>query len=219
LIGRLAGVVLHKLPPEVLLDVGGVGYELEVPMSTFYELPDIGQSSVLLVHMVVREDAQLLYGFASQRERQLFRLLLKVNGVGAKVALAILSTMSADDFIATVEREDITALIRIPGVGKKTAERLVIELRDKIKGLETTLGSIDLATDSSDNDSQTSASTEPLASEPGDSRLQAIDALVALGYKPAESSRMVDKALGTKRSSDLAVEDIIRTTLRSTVTS
>ncbi len=219
MIGRLAGVVLHKLPPEVLLDVGGVGYELEVPMSTFYELPDIGQSSVLLVHMVVREDAQLLYGFASQRERQLFRLLLKVNGVGAKVALAILSTMSADDFIATVEREDITALIRIPGVGKKTAERLVIELRDKIKGLETTLGSIDLATDSSDNDSQTSASTEPLASEPGDSRLQAIDALVALGYKPAESSRMVDKALGTKRSSDLAVEDIIRTTLRSTVTS
>ena len=199
--------------------MGGVGYELEVPMSTFYELPDIGQSSVLLVHMVVREDAQLLYGFASQRERQLFRLLLKVNGVGAKVALAILSTMSADDFIATVEREDITALIRIPGVGKKTAERLVIELRDKIKGLETTLGSIDLAADSGDVDSQANAASKPMAAEPGDARLQAIDALVALGYKPAESTRMVDKAIGTKRSSDLVVEDIIRTTLRSTVTS
>jgi len=188
-------------------------------MSTFYELPDIGQSSVLLVHMLVREDAQLLYGFASQRERQLFRLLLKVNGVGAKVALAILSTMSADDFIATVEREDITALIRIPGVGKKTAERLVIELRDKIKGIETTLGSIDPITDGSDIDSPAGAASEPLTKETGDSRLQAIDALVALGYKPAESTRMVDKAMGTKHSSDLAVEDIIRMTLRSTVTS
>ena len=219
MIGRLAGVVLHKLPPEVLLDVGGVGYELEVPMSTFYELPDIGQSSVLLVHMLVREDAQLLYGFASQRERQLFRLLLKVNGVGAKVALAILSTMSADDFIVTVEREDIAALIRIPGVGKKTAERLVIELRDKIKSIETTMCTIDPASDNGSTGTEDTTTSKTKAAEPGDSRLQAIDALVALGYKPAESTRMVDKAIGTTRSADLAVEDIIRTTLRSTVTS
>ncbi|HIJ48241.1 MAG TPA: Holliday junction branch migration protein RuvA, partial [Gammaproteobacteria bacterium] len=133
MIGRLSGVLVERKPPELLVDVGGVGYELEASMSTFYQLPTVGESVVLFTHMVVREDAQLLYGFATESERRMFRALIRVRGVGAKLALAILSGMSAEDFVRSVQDENITALVRLPGVGKKTAERLVLEMKDRLK--------------------------------------------------------------------------------------
>ncbi|MFK7854021.1 MAG: Holliday junction branch migration protein RuvA, partial [Granulosicoccus sp.] len=131
MIGMLKGVLLEKNPPSLLLEVAGVGYELDAPMSTFYALPELLSPVSLFTHLLVREDAQLLYGFASRTERALFRALLKVNGVGAKVALAILSGMSTDEFLACVSSKDVSALVRIPGIGKKTAERLLVELQDK----------------------------------------------------------------------------------------
>jgi len=195
MIGRLTGSLLEKNPPTLLLDVHGVGYEVDAPMSTFYALPALGETVSLLVHMVVREDAQLLYGFATRTERVLFRALLKVNGVGAKVALSILSGMSADEFIACVATKDITALVRVPGIGKKTAERLLIELQDKFDAL--------------------SVGAAPSGSLPlvdvQSARTQAEEALAALGYKPAEATRLLDKSAGD----DQTVEQMIRAALRS----
>ena len=138
MIGRLSGVLLEKNPPSLLIDVQGVGYELDAPMSTFYALPETGDAIALFTHLLVREDAQLLYGFASRHERTLFRSLLKVNGVGAKVALAILSGMSNDEFVNCVANKDVAALVRVPGIGKKTAERLLVELQDKVSGFGVT---------------------------------------------------------------------------------
>jgi len=135
-IGRLTGELVEKSPPELLIDVSGVGYELEASMNTFYKLPDVGTFVTLYTHFVVREDAQLLYGFADKNERTLFRTLIKVNGVGPKLALTILSGISVQEFIRTVQHEDSTALVRLPGVGKKTAERLIIEMKDKLDRLE-----------------------------------------------------------------------------------
>jgi holliday junction DNA helicase RuvA len=132
MIGRLSGVLLEKNPPQVLVDVNGVGYEVEVPMSTFYNLPDIGTKVTLLTQFVVREDAQLLYGFFSTREREAFRQLVKVSGIGAKSALGILSGLSVDDLAHAIAAQDAALLVRIPGIGKKTAERLLLELRDKL---------------------------------------------------------------------------------------
>ena len=222
MIGRLAGTLIEKMPPQILLDVAGVGYELEVPMSTFYELPQAGEQVVLMVHMVVREDAQLLYGFASRQERALFRLLLKVNGVGAKVALAILSTMNVIDFTLAVDREDIATLVRIPGIGKKTAERLVVEMRDKLAALPAELvapegptavaGGVAGATAVNDDGEE-----NVVALVTGSPRSQAIDALVALGYKPAEASKMVDSAVPRAKAGEFTVEDIIRAALQSSV--
>ena len=134
MIGRLRGIILEKQPPEILLEVSGVGYELQLPMTCFYELPSLGEEVILYTHFVVREDAQLLYGFNNRRERSLFRELLKANGVGPKLALAILSGMSANQVVSAIEREDISSLIKLPGVGKKTAERLVVEMKDRLKG-------------------------------------------------------------------------------------
>lgn len=131
MIGRLNGILLEKTPPLVLIDCNGVGYECEVPMSTFYNLPAVGEKVMLLTHFVVREDAQLLYGFGSQQERATFRQLLKINGIGAKSALAILSGLSIDDLVQAVAAQDTAMLTRVPGVGKKTAERLLLELKDK----------------------------------------------------------------------------------------
>lgn len=211
MIGRIAGTVLRKAPPEILIDVAGVGYELDVPLSTFYELPAVGEKTVLLVHMVVREDAQLLYGFVSEIERQLFRVLLKVNGVGAKVALAILSSMNSREFMLTIERKDVASLIRIPGVGKKTAERLIVELQDKLKP-GGALSAI--ATDQPGSaDAESNATCAPALQ---DNRSQAIDALVALGYKPTESTRLVDSAV-SQVTSQSTIETIIRAALKSTV--
>jgi len=196
MIGRLSGTLLEKAPPSLLLDVGGVGYELEAPMSTFYALPATGEALALHVHLVVREDAQLLYGFATLSERTLFRALLKVSGVGAKVALSILSGMSVEGFIACVAGDDVSALVRVPGIGKKTAERLIVEMRDRAAAM--------------------GAGTLPGLSPamPGEAgggiRTQAGEALESLGYKGAEAKRLLDKAEAPGQS----VEALIRAALR-----
>ncbi len=173
MIGYLSGILLNKQPPFLLLDVGGVGYELEAPMTTFYDLPENGQPVSLFVHLVVREDAQLLFGFADQPQRELFRRLLRVNGVGPRVALAILSTLSAAQFITCIHREDVAALTRVPGIGTKTAQRMILDLRDRID----TLGAPD------DN----ATAGQSAAGEVQD----AIRALLALGYKIADANRAV----------------------------
>jgi len=200
MIGRLSGVIRQKNPPGLLIDVGGVGYEVDVPMSTFYVLPAVNENTTLHAHMIVREDAQLLFGFATLGERSLFRSLLKVNGVGARVALAILSGMNTEEFSLCIQHKDAGALTRIPGIGKKTAERLVVEMSDKIPD--------DLLAPSAESPA-TDASTPTLPGV-GSVRSQALSALVALGYKPAEASRLIDHSEGEPET----VEDIIRSALK-----
>ena len=175
MIGLLRGRILSRQPPSLLLEVNGVGYELEAPMSTFYDLPTGNDPVTLYTHLMVRDDAHTLFGFVRERDRALFRMLLRVNGVGGKMALAILSGMTADEFAQHVQAGDVAALTRLPGVGKKTAERLIIEMRGRLERLE---GSALLAG---------SSAASPAASADG----EAVDALVALGYKPAEAGRMV----------------------------
>ena len=145
MIAWLKGQLLEKQPPSILLNVNGVGYELEAPMSTFYELPEVGQEVILFVHMVVREDAQLLFAFANKQQRELFRSLIRVNGVGPKVALAILSTLTAQELLSCMINEDVTQLCKVPGIGKKTAQRLVVEMKDR---LEKEFGDVDFDTTS-----------------------------------------------------------------------
>ena len=137
MIGRLRGTLIEKMSPEILIECHGVGYEVTMPMTSIYALPELNQQATLYTHFVVREDAQLLYGFANKVERKLFRLLIKVNGVGPKLALAILSGMSADQFVSCVVHDDLSTIVKIPGVGKKTAERLLIEMRDRLKDWQT----------------------------------------------------------------------------------
>ncbi|PKO25116.1 MAG: Holliday junction branch migration protein RuvA [Betaproteobacteria bacterium HGW-Betaproteobacteria-8] len=189
MIGRLNGVLLEKTPPLVLIDVNGVGYECEVPMSTFYNLPAIGEKVVLLTQFIVREDAQLLYGFGSDRERLTFRQLLKVNGVGAKSALSILSGLSVDELVQAVALQDAALLTRVPGVGKKTAERLLLELKDKfsIDGMSIAQGG-------------------QAKSASGD----VLNALLALGYNEREALAAV-KLL----PADVTVSDGIKQALKS----
>ena len=195
MIGRLQGVLLRKEPPALMLDVSGEGYELEAPMTTFYELPAVGESVTLYTHLVVREDAHLLYGFVREAQRRLFRELRKVNGVGPRVALAVLSGLSDEEFCRCVAEEDIARLTKVPGIGRKTAERLVIEMRDKLP-----------------KDIPLPASTVTAAgpAAPGDPVSEAVSALVALGYKPNEASRAVRSA-STK---GLSAEEIIRQALK-----
>ncbi len=196
MIGRLSGILLHKEPPSLLLDVGGVGYEIDAPMSAFYELPATGQSVTLYTHLVVRDDAHLLYGFVRDSQRQLFRQLLKVNGVGPRVALAILSGLTDQEFTQCVMREDIARLIKVPGIGRKTAERLIIDMRDKVDpGLL-----------------QSGGATRPamLAADPVQ---EAISALLALGYKPPEASRAVQNI----PPEGLSSEELIRQALKGMV--
>lgn len=202
MIGRLRGDILEKQPPLVLLEVNGVGYEVHMPMTCFYELPEIGQQTVLFTHFVVREDAQLLYGFNDKQERALFRELIKVNGIGPKLALAILSGMSAQQFVRAVEQGEIAALIKLPGVGKKTAERLVVEMKDRFKGLNGDLFNAPSLVTLPDNSAPSST---------GDAEGEAVSALVALGYKPQEASRMVSKV--NKPGADC--ESLIRDALRA----
>jgi len=200
MIGRLQGILLAKQPPQLLVDVNGVGYEVDAPMSTFYQLPNTGETVVLHTHLVVREDAQLLYGFYSESERQLFRSLIKINGVGPKLALTILSGISFEEFTRCVMDDDAKALTALPGVGKKTAERLIIELRDKIgKELDAVLPTIAGAAASS------SYKSDPVS--------DAVSALVSLGYKAQEASRMVRGI----ESEGLSTEDIIRESLQGLV--
>jgi len=199
MIGRLRGELIYKQPPFLMVDVGGVGYELEAPMSTFYDLPLKGEVT-LFTHLAVREDAHVLYGFGSDAERTLFRTLLKVSGVGAKMALAILSGMSADEFALCIQRDDAAALVRLPGIGKKTAERLIVEMRDRLDRLQP--GSVPAP---SPVLSALGGVETPLA--------DAIGALIALGYKPNDASRMVRSV----ESEGLSSEEIIRLALRAVV--
>lgn len=183
MIGRLRGSLLEKQAPEVLLEVSGVGYELQLPLSCFCELPEVGTEVILYTHFVVREDAQLLYGFITKQERALFRLLIKTNGVGPKLALTILSGMSASEFVTCVERDDVVTLVKLPGVGKKTAERLLVEMRDKLKALlEASVGS------EREFVLQTNYAPEPVANTAEE---DAISALLSLGYKPAQATKAV----------------------------
>ncbi|MDH4133510.1 MAG: Holliday junction branch migration protein RuvA [Gammaproteobacteria bacterium] len=194
MIGRLTGSLARKEPPALLLDVNGVGYELEAPMSTFYDLPAVGEKVTLYTHLVVREDAHLLYGFSRESQRQLFRSLLKVNGVGPRVALAVLSGLSEQELILCLAHEDIARLTKVPGIGRKTAERLVMELRDKVDLTATPAG----------------AAARPV-NVPADPAQEAVSALVALGYKPVEANRVV----GGISSAGLTSEEIIRQSLKS----
>ncbi|MBE9398423.1 Holliday junction branch migration protein RuvA [Pontibacterium sp. N1Y112] len=210
MIGRLRGELLEKHPPQLLIDVNGVGYEVEASMNTFYRLPELGRQVTLFTHFVVREDAQLLYGFADREERLLFRTLIKVNGVGPKLALTILSGISANDFVRSVHDQDTAALVRLPGVGKKTAERLIVEMKDKLKDLQVAdFGEFQL---SGGGDPDVAVSMPAT-----DHRAEAESALVALGYKPVQATKAIaqaEKALGAGGSS----EDLIRQSLKSMVT-
>jgi Holliday junction DNA helicase RuvA len=191
MIGRLSGILLEKTPPLILVDINGVGYEVEVPMSTFYGLPATGAHVALLIHMTVREDAHLLYGFATERERATFRQLLKVNGIGAKSALGILSGMSVDDLAQAIALQEVALLVKIPGIGKKTAERLLLELKDK-------LGSV------------TGGTSALLSGQPKSSGNDVLNALLALGYNEREALAAI-KTLAT----DLTVAEGIRHALKS----
>lgn len=197
MIGRLSGQLIQKQPPELLIDVNGVGYEVSAPMSTFYSLPELGQKVILHTHMVVREDAQLLYGFISESERGLFRILIKINGVGPKLALTILSGITSEDFIRCIHDNDAAALVRLPGIGKKTAERLIVELRDRL-GDES---------QSEATSSMPGLMQSPVVSSPIS---DAVSALIALGYKGNDASRMV-RNINTE---GLTTEDIIRQSLQ-----
>ena len=196
MIGRLRGIIIEKQPPELVLDVHGVGYDLSAPMSTFFNLPAVNEEVMLFTHMVVREDAQLLYAFATERERLLFRSLLKVNGVGAKLALTILSGSDVDTFARSVQEGDTASLTRLPGVGKKTAERLIVEMRDRLKEVSSAMG-ID-----------TIVSDMPMTT--AGAKSEAVEALVALGYKPNEA----DKMLRSFDSEGMTTEQIIRQALQ-----
>ncbi|HEX6549884.1 MAG TPA: Holliday junction branch migration protein RuvA [Gammaproteobacteria bacterium] len=191
MIGFLRGKLVRKQPPLLVLDVHGVGYEVEAPMSTFYDLPDAGADIMLHTHLIVREDAHILFGFPTETERRLFRSLIRVNGVGPRLALTILSGISAEAFARCVRDNDSAALTRLPGIGKKTAERLVVEMRDRL--------------DQAQGESGSSAAGTP--------REEALAALIALGYKPPEASRMLQ---GIKET-DLSSEELIRRALQSAV--
>ncbi len=198
MIGRLRGILLEKRPPWLLLEVHGVGYELEASMNTFFRLPEVGSEVTLHTHLVVREDAQLLYGFLEGRERTLFRALIKVSGIGARLALAILSGMDSDSFVRCVNEGDVAALTRLPGIGKKTAERLIVEMRDRLADWTGIPGAVTLPGG---------------APGPGTPVEDAVSALIALGYKPQEASRAV-KAVA---ADGLSSEEIIRRALRGMV--
>jgi Holliday junction DNA helicase RuvA len=186
MIGRLTGTILEKHPPQVLVDVQGVAYELDVPMSTFYQLPATGQRVTLHTTLIVREDAHLLFGFASSAERQAFRQLLKISGIGARTALAVLSGMTVDELHQAVAAQDSARLTRVPGIGKKTAERLLLELRDKLE-----------------------ASVSAAAGVPQSSRSDSLNALLALGYNEKEAAAAL-----TKLPADLSTAEAIRQSLK-----
>ena len=200
MIGRLKGRLIQKQPPWLLIDVQGVAYEVEAPMTTIYKLPAIDEKLTLFTHLLVRDDAHLLFGFAEEHERLLFRTLIKVNGVGAKMALAILSGMEADEFANCIRDGDSVRLTRLPGVGKKTAERLIVEMRDKLKDWQS----------SPSSKTDTTKSPVEISSDPAD---EAVSALVSLGYKPQEASKYVLAVA----SEDMSSEEIIREALKASV--
>lgn len=205
MIGNIRGIILEKQPPEVLIEAGGVGYEVQVPMTSFYELPEIGQEANLCIHFVVREDAQLLFGFANKRERAVFRELIKASGVGPKLALTILSGMNAQQFMQCVSLEDVTGLTKLPGVGKKTAERLVIEMRDRLSKLAKDQGYAETVHLTPD------LPVENTFVQRTDSKEEALSALIALGYKPPIASKIINSVY----TDGMTSEQLIRESLRA----
>jgi Holliday junction DNA helicase RuvA len=209
LIGRLRGILVEKRPPNLLVDVNGVFYEVQVPMTSIYRLPDVDSEVTLHTHFAISETAQQLFGFADKRDRELFRTLIRVNGVGPKLGLAILSGMEADDIVRYVRDDNPGALVKVPGIGKKTAERLIIELRDRLKDWQR------------DGLPPTGKADSPKAALPvsGDDQSvieEAESALIALGYKPAEAARVI---MATQKEHQLErCEDLIRMALRSMAT-
>ena len=198
MIGQLRGILIHKQAPDLMLDVSGVGYELLASITTFIDLPELQNEVTLFTHLIVREDAHTLYAFSSIKERALFRTLLKVNGVGPKMALAIVSGMTVEEFSQLIHSDDVVGLTRIPGVGKKTAERLIIEMRDRLP--ET-----DVQADSN--------SEAPPVTSLRNMEEEAVSALLALGYKPAQASKMVS----ANTAENLSVEEIVRKALKSSL--
>ncbi|OOG46164.1 Holliday junction branch migration protein RuvA [Rhodanobacter sp. C06] len=197
MIGRLRGTLVSKQPPWLLVEVGGIGYELEAPMSTIYDLPGLGKEVVLLTHYAQKEDSVALYGFLQEAERTLFRNLQKVSGIGAKIALAVLSGVSTSDFARLVHAGDVVALTKIPGIGKKTAERIVVELRDRVDGMAASLPGA-------------AATGAPL-----DAAGEATVALQQLGYKPAEVTRLVQKVAVDGDSAEAIIRKALRAALGS----
>jgi len=200
-IGRLRGTLAEKQPPHLIVDVNGVGYEVEVPMTTLYRLPALGETVTLHMHLVVREDAQLLYGFAEKRDRELFRELIRLNGVGPKLALALMSGLEVDELVRCVQAQDTSALVKVPGVGKKTAERLLVELKDRFKAWESMPSIAPLVVEPRSNMAVSSAEND------------AVSALISLGFKPQEASR----AVSAVQEDDLSSEDLIRRALKGMV--
>ena len=196
MIGRLKGILVHKQPPWLVVDVNGVGYELEAPMSTFYDLPELGREVSLFTHYAQKEDSVSLYGFMREGERRLFRDVQRVSGIGAKIALAVLSGVSVDEFARQVQSGDVTALTRIPGIGKKTAERMVVELRDRaadLAGVGATLN---------------------VSGAPADPQSEAVIALQQLGYKPAEAARMASAAVAAGDDAAMIIRKALKSALR-----
>jgi Holliday junction DNA helicase RuvA len=196
-IGRIRGVLVDKKPPEIQIDVAGICYEVQVPMSTLYQLPELGNELTLHTHFVVREDAQLLYGFFEEKDKSMFRSLIKINGVGPKMALGILSSMEANEFVRAVRSNDINAMVKMPGIGKKTAERLLIEMRDRLKDWDGEEGS-------------TAVPVSASASITSDAET----ALISLGYKPQQAAHAIAAVL--KANPEIqGSEELIRHSLKS----
>lgn len=203
MIGRIRGALVEKQPPHLLIEASGVGYEVEAPMSVFYQLPETGAEVTLFTHFVVREDAQLLYGFSTRDERELFRTLIKVNGVGPKLGLTLLSGIDADNFVRCVQENDSATLVKLPGVGKKTAERLIIEMKDKLDRWQ----SAPLL------EGKPVIAGSEMAEAARDSEQEAVSALVALGYKPLDASKVVGRIF----VEGMKAEDVIRQSLKSMI--
>ena len=199
MIGRLRGTLVGKQPPWLLLEVGGVGYEIECPMSTFYELPVIGQEVILAIHHAVKDDSAALYGFHRESERLLFRTLIRISGVGAKTALSILSGVTVDAFAAMIQAGDVAALTRVPGIGKKTAERILVELRDKVERFAVpAVGA--------------AAAGQAVAGNP---ETEAVAALQALGYKPADALRMARQAIIEGDDAEAVIRKALKAALKT----
>lgn len=195
MIGRLRGLLIEKRPPRLLVECHGVGYEVDAPMTTIWALPDLNTEVILHTHLVVREDAQSLYGFATLAERELFQSLLKVSGVGAKMALAVLSGMQVDEFVSAVQRGDATRLTALPGIGKKTAERLIVEMRDRVSDWAS---------------GGTVVTIAPGAPPATDAVADAVSGLIALGYKPQEASRLVNAIDTEGKATDAIIREVLR---------
>jgi Holliday junction DNA helicase RuvA len=200
MIGFLKGRLLHKQPPHLSIDVSGVGYEVEATMGTFYQLPAIGEEVQIFTHLVVREDAQLLFGFSSEEERKMFRTLIKVNGVGAKMALTILSGIETDEFSRCIVDSNADRLVKLPGIGKKTAERLIVEMRDRLKDWEL---------------ADTTEKSQNLTIKSGQSQIdEAVSALISLGYKPQEASRFVHAVSRDEMDSETIIREALKASVR-----